>query len=87
MESIKTSIIAPPAQQDRQLDYDTEAKIFSICTKARVACIGIQYGFGLAPDYVLFQPVVTTLAVPLAEFENPERAIALIQAKLAKVKS
>lgn len=86
MEPTRTSITTTATQQDSRLDYDTEAQIFQICARARVACVGIQYGFGLAPDYVLFQPVVTTLAVPLAEFENPERAIALIQAKLAGAK-
>jgi hypothetical protein len=80
MESTKTCITAPPTQQG----HDLEAKVFQICARARVCCIGIQFGFGIAPDYVLFQPVVTTLAVPLAEFDNPEHAIALIQAKLAQ---
>jgi len=80
MESTKTSIIAPQAQQDRE----GEAQIFQICAKAGVSCIGIQRGFGVAPDFVLFQPTVTTLGIPLAEFANPERAIELIQAKLAQ---
>jgi hypothetical protein len=80
MESIKTSIIAPPVQQDRE----TEAQVFQICAKAGVSCIGIQRGFGIAPDFVLFQPVVTTLAVQLAAFANPDQAIAAIKAKLAQ---
>jgi hypothetical protein len=63
-------------QQDSQVDHDTEARIFSICAKAGVSCIGIQYGFGIAPDFVLFQPTVTTLAVPLATFTDPDEAIA-----------
>jgi hypothetical protein len=83
MESTKTSIIASAVQQDRQPDYDTEARIFSICAKAGVACLGVQYGFGIAPDFVLFQPVVTTLAVPVSTFKNPDEAIAAIKAKLA----
>ena len=80
MESIKTCITAPAPQQD----HPTEAEIFQICARAGVSCIGIQRGFGIAPDYVLFQPTVTTLAVPLAEFADPDRAIAAIKAKLDK---
>lgn len=62
MESIKTSITAPESQQDRE----NEAQIFQICARAGVSCIGIQRGFGVAPDFVLFQPTVTTLGIPLA---------------------
>jgi hypothetical protein len=80
MESGKTSITASATQQD----HDTEARIFQICARAGVSCIGIQRGFGIAPDYVLFQPVVTTLAVPLATFANPDEAVAAIKAKLAQ---
>jgi hypothetical protein len=80
MEPVRTSIIAPATQQDRE----TEAQVFQICARAGVSCIGIQRGFGLAPDYVLFQPVVTTLAVPLAAFANPDEGIAAINAKLAQ---
>jgi len=79
MESVKTSITAIATQQDRE----TEAQVFQICARAGVSCIGIQRGFGRAPDYVLFQPVVTTLAVPLAAFANSDEAIATIKAKLA----
>jgi hypothetical protein len=80
MESTKTSITAAAPQQDRE----TEAQVFQTCARAGVSCIGIQSGFGLAPDYVLFQPVVTTLAVPLATFANPDEAIAAIKAKVAE---
>jgi hypothetical protein len=83
MESVKTCNIALTTQQDNQLHRDTEARIFSICAKAGVSCIGIQRGFGIAPDLVLFQPTVTTLAVPLAEFANPDKAIEAIKATLA----
>jgi hypothetical protein len=79
MESIKTSITASATQQDRE----TEAQVFQICARAGVCCIGIQRGFGLAPDYVLFQPTVTSLAVPLAAFANPDEAITAIKAKVA----
>lgn len=68
-----------------QQDHKLEAKVFSICARAGASCIGIQRGFGIAPDSVLFQPVGTTLAVPLAEFADPARAIALIKAKLVQV--
>jgi hypothetical protein len=40
-------------------------------------------GFGIAPDSVLFQPAVTTLAVPLSTFTNPHEAVAAIKARLA----
>jgi hypothetical protein len=80
MESVKPCSIAPATQQDRE----TEAQVFQICARAGVCCIGIQRGFGIAPDYVLFQPVVTTLAVPLATFANPDEAIEAIKAKLAQ---
>jgi hypothetical protein len=80
MESIRSSITALQTQQD----HETEAYVFHICAKAGVSCIGIQSGFGISPDIVLFQPVVTTLAIPLAEFANPEKAVELIKAKLAR---
>ena len=84
MEPIKSCSTAPAVQQDHQVDHETEARIFSICAKAGVSCIGIQRGFGIAPDFVLFQPTATTLAVPLATFTNPDEAIAAIKAKLAE---
>ncbi len=83
MESVKGCSIAPARHQDSQLDHESEARILSICARAGVCCIGIQRGFGIAPDFVLFQPIVTTLAVPLAAFANPDEAIAAIKAKLA----
>jgi hypothetical protein len=44
-----------PAAQEY---HDTEAKVFSICARAGVSCIGIQHGFGIAPDFVYFsQPL------------------------------
>jgi hypothetical protein len=65
-------------------DHETEAQVFRICARAGVCCIGIQRGFGLAPDFVLFQPTVTTLAMQLAEFADPAKAIQAIRAKLAE---
>ena len=65
-------------------DHETEAQVFQICARAGVCCIGIQRGFGIAPDFVLFQPTVTTLAVALAEFADPAKAIELIKSKLAQ---
>ena len=84
MESIKSCSTAPASQQDSQVDRDTEARIFQICTRAGVCCIGIQRGVGLARDFVLFQPTVTTLAVRLAAFADPDKAVDLIKAKLSK---
>jgi hypothetical protein len=63
---------------------ETEAQVFQICARAGVSRIGIQRGFGIAPDFVLFQPVVTTLAIPLATFSNPDEAIAAIKAKVTQ---
>jgi hypothetical protein len=79
LESTKASITTSATQQDRETE-----EVFQICARAGVSCISIQRGFGHAPDYVLFQPVVTTLAVPLAAFANPDEAIAAIKAKLAQ---
>jgi hypothetical protein len=63
----------------------TMAEAYSLnCARAGVSCIGIQRGYGLAPDYVLFQPTVTSLAVPLAEFADPDKVIEAIKAKLAQ---
>ena len=78
MESKKTCSIGPSTQQDR----DIETAVAFICARAGVCLIGIQRGFGSTPDYVLFQPVGTTLTVALAEFADPDRAIAAIKAKL-----
>lgn len=82
------SISAPSPSEsfscDVQQDHEHEARIFGICARAGVCCIGIQRGFGLAVDYALFQPTVTTLAIPLVEFADPDRAIALIKEKLAQ---
>jgi hypothetical protein len=59
--------------------YAAEAEVLAICACAGVSCIGIT------ADRVLFQPVVTSLSIPLAEFQDHERATALIKAKLAEV--
>lgn len=85
MESNKSCSTALAGHQGDQLDHEVQARVFSICAKAGVSCIGIQSGFGISPDLVLFQPTVTTLAIPLAEFANPEGAVEAIKAKLAKV--
>ena len=84
MESNESCSTALAGHQGEQLDHEVEARVLSICAKAGVSCIGIQRGFGISPDLVLFQPVVTTLAIPLAEFASPERALEAIKAKLAK---
>lgn len=84
MEPIRSCSTALAGHQGDQLDHLEEAQVFSICAKAGVSCIGIQSGFGISPDLVLFQPTVTTLAIPLAEFANPEGAVEAIKAKLAK---
>jgi hypothetical protein len=79
MESIKSCSTAPATQQDR----DIETAVAFIVARGGAAYIGIQRGYGIAPDFVLFQPVVTTLAVPLATFSNPDEAVNAIRARLA----
>lgn len=73
MESSQSCSITPETQQD----HATEAKVLQTCAKAGVFCIGI------APDFVLFQQPSTTLAIALSEFQDPKRAIEIIQAKVA----
>jgi hypothetical protein len=81
--SILASRISPafPSQQDQSKDSTraAEAEVFAICTCAKVCCIGITQ------DSVLFQPVGTSLSLPLAEFADAAKAIALIRAKIADV--
>ena len=79
MELIKTCNTASATQQDR----DIETAVAFIVARGGAAYIGIQRGFGISPDLVLFQPVVTTLAVPLSTFTNPDEAVAAIKARLA----
>jgi hypothetical protein len=67
---------AVPSEQDQ---YAAEAEVFAICTCAGVSCVGI------GGDLVLFQPTVASLAIPLSEFADAAKAIALIRAKLAEV--
>jgi hypothetical protein len=71
----------PSRQESKQSihSHAAEAEVFAVCTRAGVSAIG------LTSDRVLFQPVVATLSIPLAEFADPERAIALIRAKLGEV--
>ena len=80
MESTKTSITASATQQDRE----TEDRVFRICTRAGVCCIGIQSGFGVTEGMVLFSKPCTTLAIPLSAFADTEQAIKAIKAKLAE---
>ena len=83
MEPIKSCSTAPASQQE----HETKARIFQICARDGVCCIGIQRGSGIPPDFVLFQPTVTTLVDPLATFTNPDEAIAAIKAKLVESES
>jgi hypothetical protein len=70
-----------PQQDSKNLTHShaAEAEVFAICTCAGVCCIGFTQ------DLVLFQPTVASLAIPLAEFADAAKAIALIKAKLAEV--
>ena len=79
-EEIVSPVSSPQSQQEREI----ETAVAFICARAGVCLIGVQRGFGAAPDLVLFQPTVTTLAIPLATFASPDDAIAAIKAKLAQ---
>lgn len=79
MESIKACSTASSIQQE----HDIETAIAFIVARGGAAYIGIQRGFGIAPDYVLFQPVVSTLTVPLSTFTNPDEAVTAIKMRLA----
>jgi hypothetical protein len=72
-ESLSRAFSAFPACSTSQSETDRAAEVFLICARAGVSPLGVT------SDRVLFQPVVTTLSVPLAEFADPERAIALIR--------
>jgi hypothetical protein len=67
------------SQEDQSEHHAAEAKVLSTCACAGVCCIGIT------ADRVLFQPVGTSISIPLAEFRDAEKAIALIRQKLAEV--
>jgi hypothetical protein len=73
------SVSPSGSSQSQTNPHAAEAKVLSICACAGVCCIGIT------GDAVLFQPTVASLSIPLAEFTDPERAIALIRTKLAEV--
>jgi hypothetical protein len=69
------------SQQSKTPTYShaTEAEVFALCTCAGVSCVGITR------DRVIFQPHIASLSVPLTEFADAAKAIALIRAKLAEV--
>lgn len=71
----------PPQQESKQSIHPraAEAEVFAICAVAGVSCVGI------AGDLVIFQPHIASLSIPLAEFADASKAIALIRAKLAEV--
>ena len=56
-----------------------EARVFALCADAGVCCVGIT------ADRVVFQPVGTSLSIPLSAFADAAKAIALIRQKLAEV--
>ena len=72
---------AVPSEQDQSQNTTraVEAAVFAVCACAGVSCIGITQ------DVVLFQPTVTSLAIPLSAFTDAAKAIALIKTKLAEV--
>ena len=59
--------------------HAAEAAVFAICAVAGVSCIGITR------DLVIFQPHIASLSIPLAEFADAAKAVALIRKKLAEV--
>jgi hypothetical protein len=70
-----------PSEQDQSKDSTrtAEAAIYTVCAAAGVSCIGITR------DLVIFQPHIASLSIPLTEFQDAAKAIALIRAKLAEV--
>jgi hypothetical protein len=86
-------VLRPVSQRQNQVflprhkDYSKTARIVRgpspDRSAHRCACAGLSVA-GITRDVVLFQPTVTSLAIPLAEFTNAGRAIALIKAKLAE---
>jgi hypothetical protein len=75
--------VVPSSNSQQESKHPTqshaaEARVLWIC-----ACAGVSV-IGLTSDWVLFQPVVATLSIPLSEFADPERAIRLIRAKLGE---
>lgn len=73
------SDIFPPVVPNRRKINPNAAEVSLVCARAGVSYVGI------AADRVVFQPVGTSLSIPLAEFRDAERAAALIRAKLAEV--
>ncbi len=69
----------PSQQESKKSIRAAEAEVFAICACAGVSCIGITR------DLVIFQPHITSLSIPLAEFADSAKAIALIKAKLDEV--
>lgn len=70
-----------PCNSTPQSDNQACAEqVFLVCARAGVSPIG------LTSDQVFFRPVVATLSIPLAEFADAPKAIALIKAKLAAVR-
>ena len=67
------------SQKDQSESRAEEAKVFALCAVAGVCCIGIT------ADRVVFQPVGTSLSIPLSAFADAAKAVALIRAKLAEV--
>jgi hypothetical protein len=82
--SVRAFSVVPssPSQQETKKSthsHAAEAEVLAICACAGVCCIGFTQ------DLVLFQPIGTSLSLPLAEFADAAKAIALIRAKLAEV--
>jgi hypothetical protein len=76
--SVLPSSSSPQSTKNLTHPHAAEAEVFAICTCAGVSCIGITR------DLVIFQPHIASLSIPLAEFADAAKAIALIRAKLAE---
>ena len=74
-----SSAVPSEQEQSQNTTRTAEAAVFTICAVAGVSCIGITR------DLVIFQPHIASLSIPLVEFADAAKAIALIKAKLAEV--
>lgn len=70
----------PSHQESKKSIRAAEAEVSLICARAGVSYVGI------AADRVVFQPVGTSLSIPLSAFADAAKAVALIRAKLAEVR-
>ena len=76
---LPSSNSSPQSAKNLTHSHAAEAEVFALCAIAGVSCIGIT------ADRVVFQPVGTSLSIPLEAFADAAKAVALIRQKLAEV--